>query len=116
MKQNVSPCSLVELISFELLRLRAPRKAIKCQEVFLVEKVTFQIRTCLYHLIDSIVFVARGGYFQIRRSGGLDLTSSLEAKFGARSGQVHKIRGKIWEVLSPKDAKVRKKSKFSGHI
>ena len=31
MKQNVSPCSLVELISFELLtkvRLRAPRKVI----------------------------------------------------------------------------------------
>ena len=41
--------------------------------------------------------------------GGLDLTSSLEAKFGAKSGQVHKIRGKIWEVLSPKDAKVGKK-------
>ena len=39
------------------------------------------------------------GYFQIRMSGGgdLDLTSSLEAKFGARSGQVHQIRGKIWE-------------------
>ena len=48
--------------------------------------------------------------------GGLDLTSSLEAKFGARSGQVHKIRGKIWEVLSPKDAKVGKKSQFWGHI
>ena len=48
--------------------------------------------------------------------GGLDLTSSLEAKFGARSGQVHKIRKKIWEVLSPKDAKVGKKSQFWGHI
>ena len=46
----------------------------------------------------------------------LDLTSSLEAKFGARSGQVHKIRGKFWEVLSPKDAKVGKKSQFWGHI
>ena len=60
-----------------------------------------------------------GGYFQIRRSGGgggLDLTSSLKAKFGARSGQVHKIRGKIWEVLSPKDTKVGKKSQFWGHI
>ena len=59
------------------------------------------------------------GYFEIRKSGGgggLDLTSSLEAKFGARSGQVHKIRGKIWEVLSPKDAKVGKKSQFWGHI
>ena len=28
MKQNVSPCSLVELLSFELLRLRAHRKVI----------------------------------------------------------------------------------------
>ena len=54
------------------------------------------------------------GYFQIRRSGGLDLTSSLEAKFGARSGQVHQIRGKIWEVLSPQDAK--EESQFWGHI
>ena len=36
----------------------------------------------------------------------MELTSSLEAKFGARSGQVHKIGGKIWEVLSPKGAKV----------
>ena len=46
----------------------------------------------------------------------LALTSSLEAKFGARSGQVHQIRGKIWEVLSPQDAKVGKKSQFWGHI
>ena len=44
--------------------------------------------------------------------GGLDLTSGLEAKFGARSGQVHKIRGKIWEVLSPKDAKLGKSPNF----
>ena len=61
-----------------------------------------------------------GGYFQIRRSGGggggLDLTSSLEEKFGARSGQVHEIRGKTWKVLSPQDAKVGKKSQFWGHI
>ena len=57
-----------------------------------------------------------GGYFHIRRSGGLDLTSSLEAKFGARSGQVHQIRGKTWEVLLPQDAKVGKKSQFWGHI
>ena len=33
----------------------------------------------------------------------MDLTSSLEAKFGARSGQVHQIRGKTWEVLLPQD-------------
>ena len=47
--------------------------------------------------------------------GGLDLTSSLEAKFGARSDQVHQIRGKTWEVLLPQDAKVGKKSQFWGH-
>ena len=56
------------------------------------------------------------GYFQIRRSGGLDLTSSLEANFGARSGQVHQIRGKTSEVLPPQDAEVGKKSPFWGHI
>ena len=44
--------------------------------------------------------------------GGLDLTSSLEAKFGARSGQVHQIRGKTWEILLPQDAKVGKKFQF----
>ena len=48
--------------------------------------------------------------------GGLDLTSSLEAKFGVMPGQIHKIRGKMWEVLSPKDAKFWKKSQFWGHI
>ena len=46
--------------------------------------------------------------------GALDLTSSLEAKFGARSGQVHQIRGKTWEVLSPQDAKGGEKSQFWG--
>ena len=29
----------------------------------------------------------------------MDLTSSLEAKFGARSGLVHQIKEKTWEVL-----------------
>ena len=61
---------------------------------------------------SQFVVPGGGGYFQIRRSGGLDLTSSLEAKFGVRSGQVHQIRGKTWEVLSPQDAKVGKKSQF----
>ena len=60
----------------------------------------------------SVRIYSWGGYFQMRRSGGLDLTSGLEAKFGVRSGQVHKIRGKIWEVLSPKDAKVGKSTNF----
>ena len=48
--------------------------------------------------------------------GGLDLTSTLEAKFGARSSQVHQIRGKAWEVLLPQDAKVGENSQFWGHI
>ena len=34
------------------------------------------------------------GYLYIRRSGGLDLTSSLEAKFGARFSQVHQNKRK----------------------
>ena len=44
-------------------------------------------------------FKIPGGYLHIKRSGGLDLISILEANFGARSGQVHQIRGKTWEVL-----------------
>ena len=54
------------------------------------------------------------GYFHIMRSGegggggGLDLTSSLEAKVGARFSQGHQIRGKTWEILLPQDAKVGK--------
>ena len=48
--------------------------------------------------------------------GGLDLASSLEAKFGARFSQVYQIRGKIWGVLSLQDAKIGKESKFWGHL
>ena len=36
-----------------------------------------------------------GGYFHIGRSGGLDLTSSLETKFGARLSQVQEKLGKF---------------------
>ena len=53
-----------------------------------------------------------GGYFHIKRAGGLDLTSSLEAEFGARSGQVHQTRGKTWDVLLPQDAKVGENPDF----
>ena len=42
----------------------------------------------------------------------MDLTPSLEAKFGARSGQVHQIRGKTWEILLPQDTKVGKNPNF----
>ena len=48
--------------------------------------------------------------------GGLDLTSSLEAKFGARFSQFHQIRGKIWEVVLRQDAKVGKESQIWGHL
>ena len=48
--------------------------------------------------------------------GGLDLASSLEAKFGARFSQVHQIRGKIWGVLLLQDAKIGKESQFWGHL
>ena len=61
---------------------------------------------------------APGGYFHIRRSGGggLDLASSLEAKFGARFSQVHQIKEKIWGALLLQDAKIGKESQFSGHL
>ena len=71
----------------------------------------FESRTRhLYKLLIRTSYKSRPrGYFQIRRSGGggggLDLTSSLQANFGARSGQVHQIRGKTCEVLSPQDTK-----------
>ena len=42
----------------------------------------------------------QGGYFQIRRSGSLDLTSSLEAKFGAKYlGSSVSTRHKSWEKV-----------------
>ena len=46
----------------------------------------------------------------------MDLTSSSKAKFGARFSQVHQIRGKIWEVLLPQDAKFGKESQFWRHL
>ena len=70
----------------------------------------------MFSLFSVRIYSQGEGYFQIRRSGGLGPHISLEAKFGVRSGQVHKIRGKIWVVLSPKDANVGKKYQFWGHI
>ena len=52
----------------------------------------------------------KGGISILGGRGGLNLTSSSEAKFGARSGQVHLIRGKTWEGLLLQDAKVGEKS------
>ena len=69
---------------------------------------------------NGIIKVLRGrygystrGYLHIRRpGGGLDLISSLDAKFGASSGQVHQIRGKTWEILLPQKTKVGKNPTF----
>ena len=47
---------------------------------------------------------------------GLDLASSLEAKFEARFSQVHQIRGKIWGVLLLQDAKIGNELQFWGHL
>ena len=70
---------------------------------------------CLGH---ADTYASRGDTAILRGLGGgsLDLTTSLEAKFGARSGQVHQIKGNVWEVLLPQDAKGRKKSQFWGQI
>ena len=63
----------------------------------------------------SVRIYSQGGVLPNKEvRGACRLTSGLEAKFGVRSGQVHKIRGKIWEVLSPKDTKVGKKYQFWG--
>ena len=60
--------------------------------------------------------MAQGGTSILGGQGGLDLTSSSEAKFGARSSQVHQVRGKTWELLLLQDAKVGEKSQFWGQI
>ena len=59
---------------------------------------------------------APGGTFKIRRLGGLDLTSSLEAKFGARSGQVHKIGGKIGTFCHQKTQKLGKSPNLGSYL
>ena len=55
------------------------------------------------------IVLTPGGTSILGGRGDLDLTSRLEAKFGARSGQVHPVRGKIWEVLLPQDVKIGKR-------
>ena len=56
-----------------------------------------------------------GGSIFVGR-GCLDLALGLEAKFGARSSQVHQIKGKTWEVLLQEDTKVGRESQFWGRI
>ena len=51
--------------------------------------------------------------------GGLGTDIKFRGKicnWGAKFSQVHQIRGKIWEVLLPQDAKVGKESQFWGHL
>ena len=71
-------------------------------------------------LIPTDHFTRPGGVLSHQEvgggGGGLDLASSLEAKFGARFSQVHQIRGKIWGVLSLEDPKIGKESQFWGHL
>ena len=49
---------------------------------------------------------------EVGEGGALDLTSSLEAKFGARSGQVHQIRGKLGKYCHHKTQKLGKGPNF----
>ena len=77
--------------------------------------------TCIFSEVVRTQSFERPGGTSILGGGGggrgnLDLTSSLEAKFGARSGQVHQIRGRTWEALSLQVAKVGEKSQFWGQI
>ena len=45
--------------------------------------------TCINIVLLLLLLTeGQGEYFHIRMSGGLDLTSNLQAKFGARSSQV----------------------------
>ena len=55
------------------------------------------VKTSIYDVNTKCA--AQGGTPILGGRGALDLTSTLEAKFGARSSQVHQIRGKTWEVL-----------------
>ena len=78
---------------------------------------TLRFMFCLFFVLYmySVRIYSQGGVLPNKEvRGACRLTSGLEAKFGVRSGQVHKIRGKIWEVLSPKDTEVGKKYQFWG--
>ena len=46
--------------------------------VFLVEKVTFYIRTCLHHLIDSIVFFGTAFNYLQNQSGYVILCNMID--------------------------------------
>ena len=60
----------------------------------------------MYRLIEIIA----EGVLPNKEVGGLGPRIKFGGKIWARSGQVHQIRGEIWQVLSPQDAKVGKKS------
>ena len=52
-----------------------------------------------YQVLFGLQSAKSEGVLPNKEVGGLDLTSSLEAKSGARSGQGHQIRGKIRQKL-----------------
>ena len=93
----------------------------------LMQGVSIWLKKFLFGPVDAILRFMFIVYFSSctciprgvlpnKEVGGLGPHIMFGGKFGARSGQVHKIRGKIWDVLSLKDAKVGKKSQFWGHI
>ena len=51
---------------------------VKSNVFFLVEKVTFQIRTCLRHLIDSIVFFGTAFNYLQNQSGYVILCTIID--------------------------------------
>ena len=101
-----SQCNFQKLLRCHRVEKLQPAYTMRWQNL-LTDKLPEYIEFAIFRQLFS-----SGGYFQIRRSGSLDVTSKFLGKIGARFGQVHKIKGKIWEVLSPQDAKVGKKSQF----
>ena len=62
--------------------------------VSMLVKQNFFVSVCVHTQMFNDV-ERPGGTSISGGRGGLDLVSSLEAKFGARFSQVHQIRGKI---------------------
>ena len=61
----------------------------------------------------SVEFRARwGGATSILGGRGVGPDIKFRGKIWAKISQVDQIRGKIWEVLLPQDAKVAKESQF----
>ena len=74
---------------------------------FLVEKVTFQIRTCLHHLIDSIVFLEQLSTICRTKVGMLYKTILQHDRWGHAviGADLHTEISKSWHVNFRSDAK-----------